>query len=121
MTATGEALWWELNGEPVHPIQNRRPAHKALSRGGSFGEATDEPVILYAWLVRNLERLIEELEYHGVAAGRLTVCIPYKNGQSGAGQMTLGVPSDRFDILLDAARPCLRKAWIPRSWRPTCT
>ncbi len=115
LTATGEALWWELNGEAVHPIQNRRPAHKALSRGGSFGEATNEPVILYAWLVRNLERLIEELEYHGVAAGRLTVCIPYKNGQSGVGQMTLGVPSDRFDVLLDAARPCLRRAWIPRA------
>lgn len=115
LTATGEALWCELNGEAVHPVQNRRPAHQVLSRGGSFGEATDEPVVLYAWLVRNLERLIEELEYHGVAAGRLTVCIPYKNGQSGVGQVTLGVPSDRFDILLDAARPCLRKAWIPRA------
>jgi DNA polymerase V len=115
LTATGEALWWELNGEAVQPIHDRRPAHKALSRGGSFGEATDEPVILYAWLVRNLERLIEELEYHGVAAGRLTVCIPYKSGQSGVGQTSLGVPSDRFDILLDAARPCLRRAWIPRA------
>ncbi len=114
LTATGEALWWELNGEAVHPIQNRRPAHKALSRGGSFGESTAEPVVLYAWLVRNLERLIEELEYHGVAAGRLTVCLVYRDGRSGVGQTTLAVPSDRFDILLDAARPCLRQAWIPR-------
>ena len=114
LTATGEALWWELNGEAVQPIHIRRPAHKALSRGGSFGEATAEPVVLYAWLVRNLERLIEELEYHGVAAGRLTVCVAYKNGQSGVGQVTLAVPSDRFDVLLDAARPCLRRAWIPR-------
>ena len=59
------------------------PLHKALSRGGSFGEATAEPVVLYAWLVRNLERLIEELEYHGVRAGRLTVWVAYKNGQVG--------------------------------------
>jgi len=115
LTATGEALWWELNGEAVQPIQVQRPAHKALARGGSFGESTAEPVVLYAWLVRNLERLIEELEYHGVAAGRLNVCMAYKNGQSGAGQMTLAVPSDRFDLLLDAARPCLRRAWIPRA------
>ena len=114
LTAAGEALWWELNGETVQPIHTRRPAHKALSRGGSFGESTAEPVVLYAWLIRNLERLIEELEYHGVAAGRLTVCLVYKNGQSGVGQATLPVPSDRFDILLEAARPCLRKAWIPR-------
>ncbi len=114
LTATGEGLWWELNGEAVQPIHTRRPVHKALSRGGSFGESTDEPAVLYAWLIRNLERLIEELEYHGVAAGRLTVYLVYKDGRSGVGQATLPVPSDRFDVLLEVARPCLRRAWIPR-------
>jgi nucleotidyltransferase/DNA polymerase involved in DNA repair len=114
LTAAGEALWWELNGEAVLPIHPARPLHKALSRGGSFGETTADPVILYAWLVRNLERLIEELEYHAVLAGRLTVWVAYKNGQVGVGQTTLAVPSDRFDVLLDAARPCLRRAWVPR-------
>ncbi len=115
LTAAGEALWWELNGDPVQPIHPQRPAHKALSRGGSFGESTADPAVLFAWLVRNLERLIEELEYHTVTAGRLTVWILYKSGQAGFGQMTLGVPSDRFDVLLDAARPCLRRAWIPHA------
>ena len=33
LTATGEALWWELNGEPVLPIHPQRPPHKVLSRG----------------------------------------------------------------------------------------
>ena len=113
LTAAGETLWWELNGEAVQPIHVRRPAHKALSRGGSFGESTAEPAVLYAWLIRNLERLIEELEYHGVAAGRLTVYLVYKNGRSGVGHATLPVPSDRFDVLLEVARPCIRKAWIP--------
>jgi nucleotidyltransferase/DNA polymerase involved in DNA repair len=115
LTAAGEVLWWELNGEEVRPIQVRRPAHKALSRGGSFGESTADPVLLYAWLIRNLERLIEELEYHGVAAGRLTVYLIYKDGRTGVGRAALPVPSDRFDVLLDVARPCLRRAWIPRA------
>jgi DNA polymerase V len=114
LTASGEALWWELNGEAVQPIHPARPAHKALSRGGSFGEATRDPILLYAWLVRNLERLIEELEFHGVQAGRLTVWVGYKDGQSGLGQAGLAIPTDRFDLLLDAARPCLRAAWVPR-------
>ena len=114
LTASGEALWWELNGDPVQPIQPQRPAHKVLSRGGSLGEATADPIVLYAWLVRNLERLIEELEYHEVRAGRLTVWVAYKNGHVGVGQTSLAAPSDRFDLLLDAARPCLRRAWIPR-------
>jgi nucleotidyltransferase/DNA polymerase involved in DNA repair len=113
LTATGEALWWELNGEAVQPIHISRTTHKAISRGGSFGESTAEPVVLYAWLIRNLERLIEELEYHAVAAGRITVWLAYKNGQSGVGQVTLPVPTDRFDVLLDSTRPCLREAWIP--------
>src|SRR5262249_29208796 len=92
LTATGEALWWELNGEPVQPIHPQRPLHKALPRGGSFGEATADPAVLYAWLVRNLERLIEELEFHGVLAGRLTVWVAYKDGRVGVGQAGLAVP-----------------------------
>ena len=114
LTASGETLWWELNGDPVQPIRPNRPIHKALSRGGSFGESSANPVILYAWLVRNLERLIEELEFHAVLAGKLTVWVSYRDGQVGVGQTSLSVPSDRFDLLLDAARPCLRRAWVPR-------
>lgn len=119
LTVSGEALWWELNGESVVPIHSKRPAHKALSRGGSFGETTHDPIVLYAWLVRNLERLIEELEYHEVLAGRLTVWVGYKDGRSGIGQANLLLPSDRFDLLLDAARPCLRSAYLSRApaWR----
>jgi DNA polymerase V len=114
LTATGEALWWELNGDPVHPIHPQRPLHKTLSRGGSFGDPTSVPLVLYAWLVRNLERLIEELEFHAVRAGRLTVWVAYRDGHVGIGQLSLAVPSDRFDVLLDAARACLRRAWVPR-------
>jgi nucleotidyltransferase/DNA polymerase involved in DNA repair len=114
LTATGEALWWELNGDPVQAIRPERPLHKALSRGGSLGEASADPVVLYAWLVRNLERLIEELEFHEVRAGKFTVWMAYKDGQVGVGSTNLEVPTDRFDLLLDAARPCLRRAWVPR-------
>lgn len=115
LTASGEVLWWELNGDPVQSIHPRRPMHKALSRGGSFGESTARPSVLFAWLVRNLERLIEELEYHAVLAGRLTVWVGYRDGRAGLGQTSLAVPSDRFDVLLEAARPCLRHAWVPRA------
>jgi nucleotidyltransferase/DNA polymerase involved in DNA repair len=115
LTASGEALWWELNGEPVAPIHRNRPLHKTLSRGGSFGGSTSNPVVLHAWLVRNLERLIEELHYHELLPGRLALYLVYRDGRSGGGQVRLAVPTDRFDLLLDAARPCLREAWIPRA------
>lgn len=113
LTAAGEALWWELNGEPVLPLHPDRPLHKTLSRGGSFGGPTADPLILYAWLVRNLERLIEELHYHEVHAARLAVWVGYRDGAFCVGRETPSVPTDRFDLLLDAARPCLRRAWRP--------
>jgi hypothetical protein len=113
LTVAGEILWHELNGEPVTPINTTRPMHKSLSRGGSLSVATARPTLLFAWLVRNLERLVEELEFHAVLAGRLTVMLMYKDGRTGFGQVNLAVPTDRFDLLLDAARPCIRRAWIP--------
>lgn len=115
LTATGEALWWELRGEPVLPLRPRRPLHKVLSRGGSFGESTNSPIILWAWLVRNLERLIEELEYHEVQTSRVAVWVGYRDGRSGEGRASLEAPSDRFDTLLEALRSCVRRAWIPRA------
>ena len=114
LTATGETLWWELNGEAVLPIRTQRIPHKTLSRGGSLGEPTDRPTVLFAWLVRHLERLIEELEFHQVRTARVMTWIAYRDGRVGEGRAGLMTPSDRFDVLLDAFRPCLRQSWIPR-------
>ena len=89
LTVEGERLWWELNGDPVLPIQTERPAHKVLSRGGSLGEKTADPGRVTAWLARNAERLVEELEHYLVAAGRL-------------------------DLLMEAGRHCVSRAWDGR-------
>jgi nucleotidyltransferase/DNA polymerase involved in DNA repair len=113
LTIVGEGLWYELNGEPVQPLHTRRPPHKMLSRGGSIGAHTADPRRLYGWLVRDVERLVEELEYHGVQAGRLDVSVVYRRrcGASGGGR--LAGHTDRFDLLLEAARRGLRQAWVP--------
>ncbi len=111
LTRTGEALWYELNGESVLPLHTQRPAHKVLSRGGSLGGATAEADRLYAWLARNLERLIEELEFHGVRAGTLTVYVQGKEGGGGSHTARLVSPTDRFDLLLEAGGECLAHSW----------
>jgi nucleotidyltransferase/DNA polymerase involved in DNA repair len=115
LTATGHDLWLELNGTAAQPIHVQRIPHKALSRGGSFGGSTADPCEIYAWLVRNTERLIEELEYHRVAAIRLNVWLGYRNGMTGVGVATPEVPTDRFDLLLDAGRFALRQAYRPNA------
>jgi nucleotidyltransferase/DNA polymerase involved in DNA repair len=112
VTLDGEALWWELNGEPVRPIHTERPPHKMLSRGGSLGGATADPEKVHAWLVRNLERLIEELDFHGVWAGALSVSVMHWDGREGGRRAEMMSPTARFDLLLEAGRRCLEQAWV---------
>lgn len=112
ITVAGEALWWELNGDPVLPLCTDRPPHKLLSRGGSLGGATADPDRLFGWLVRNLERLIEELEYHGVWVGDLSVYLLHQSGVEGLGRTALLPATNRFDLLLEAGRWCLGRAWV---------
>ena len=113
LTVAGEALWWELRGDPVVPLHTDRPPHKMLARGGSLGGATSDLDRLYAWLVRNVERLVEELEYHVVRAGVLSVHVQHKDGMEGGARKGLPSPTDRFDLLAEAARACFRRAWRP--------
>jgi nucleotidyltransferase/DNA polymerase involved in DNA repair len=113
LTITGEALWYELRGDPVLPLHTDRPPHKMLSRGGSLGGPTEQPERVYAWLVRNVERLVEELEFHVVRAGALSLSIQHKDGTQGCYRVEMHSPTDRFDLLLEAGRFCLSRAWCP--------
>jgi nucleotidyltransferase/DNA polymerase involved in DNA repair len=113
ITIAGEALHLELNGEQVTPIRTERPPHKMISRGGSLGGATSSVARVYAWLVRNLERLIEELQHHGVWAGALSVHLMYADGSAAAHNEELTAPTDRFDLLLESGRRCFRRVWRP--------
>jgi hypothetical protein len=53
------------------------------------------------------------LNYHGVVVGRLQVYVGHGNGQGGAGEIKLPAPTDRFDLLLEAAYLCFAQAWVP--------
>jgi nucleotidyltransferase/DNA polymerase involved in DNA repair len=112
LTIAGEALWWELSGESVMPLNTERPPHKMLSRGGSLGGPTADPDRVYAWLVRNLERLVEELEWHAVCAGALCVSVMHWDGTMHSHRVRLPAPTNRFDLLLEAARLGLHKTWV---------
>jgi DNA polymerase V len=113
LTRAGEALWYELNGESVLPIHTERPPHKVLSRGGSLGGVTADADRLWAWAARNVERLIEELEFHQVHAGAFSLYLLHHDGTEGTGRTVLPGPTDRFDLLLEAARRCFDRALVP--------
>lgn len=114
LTVTGHDLWRELNGFRVTPIRPNRTPHRMIARGGSLAGKVQSPHTLYGWLVRNLERLIEELQHHEVRPSVLTVAVNYHDADAAMATVHLCIPSDRFDILLDAARSALRATWRPR-------
>ena len=111
LTRTGHDLWRELNGFRVTPIRANRTPHRMIARGGSLAGRVKDAATLYGWLVRNVERLIEELHYHEVRLSTLTIAVSYHDADSAAVVVALAVPTDRFDLVLDAAREGLRRAY----------
>jgi DNA polymerase V len=113
LTKTGEDVWWELRGTHATPTRQDRPHHKYISRGGSIGGASANPQVIYAWLVRNTERLVEELEFYEVHASSLQIALAYHERPSAAAAAPISTPTDRFDILLDGGRIGLRRCYRP--------
>lgn len=113
LTKTGHEIWLELNGTRVTPIRPERPPHKVIARGGSLMGDVCDPTLLWAWCVRYVERLIEELHYHNVRTTALAVQVAWKSGDATGGTASIPTPTDRFDDLLDAARVALRRAYVP--------
>ena len=73
----------------------------------------ERPTLLWAWCARHVERLVEELRFHGVKAASLGVEVVWRDAPPTGGTVRGLTPTDRFDQLLDAARPALRQAYLP--------
>lgn len=105
LTVEGVKFWHELQGDPVLPLQTQRKRYQILTRGGSVGVATNKPDRAWAFTVKNLERLIEELQYHRLKTGHVQFYLQQRdrnyqmvNRSAGA---DLESATDRFDILVD--------------------
>ncbi len=109
LTIKGEAIWYELQGESVIPIQVNRPQHKCVARGGSLGGRVTDPEVLNGWLIRNLERLTEALFAYGYQCGRLCLELQLKDRTGWARQVLLHGHTDAFEVLAPAAQKLLRQ------------
>lgn len=112
LTQTGYEICQELNGYPVTPIRPQRPPHQVIARSGSLMGNVEDPAVL--WAVRHAERLIEELDYHNVLAGKLAALVQYKDGDSNGGEARPMTPTARFDAILDTRRVAVRTRGVSR-------
>lgn len=110
LTIKGEALWWELRGDAVNPLQTSRPPHKAIARGGSCGGKTKDWLRIKAWAVRNIERLIETLDHNQVYASQISLQIDANKTALWLGRTPLAMPTASFRTIYDAVMPMLEAA-----------
>lgn len=104
LTVVGEQIWTELNGSPSFPLREERPLHKCLSRGGSIGKATASPEIVWAWTIRNIERLIEVLDKHQLLTKRFLMQVQQQMDYGWSDQVVFPVETASFGEFVEAAR-----------------
>lgn len=113
LTKRGEDLWWELNGTSVLPVLNKRPEHKFISRGGSIGRASNDPERVKAFIVRNVERLVEALDHYNLVCDQLLLSLLFRDApERGSRRSLLGSTAD-FERLAGAALEMTPEAWQP--------
>ena len=96
---------------PVNTIRTSRTPHKMIARGGSLAGRVKDAYQLYGWLVRNVERLVEELHYHEVKTTEMMFQLSMNDAVSHCVAINLGCPTDRFENLLEAAKQGLIRSW----------
>ncbi|MCA9241578.1 MAG: hypothetical protein KDA37_15315, partial [Planctomycetales bacterium] len=106
-------LWWELNGTPTQPVLTVRPEHKFISRGGSIGRASRDPQRVAAFVVRNVERLVEALNHYHVVCDQLTLSLLFRDAPERAWRVSLLGSTARLEDLRQAALWMLPRAWQP--------
>lgn len=115
LTKRGEDLWWELNGTPVQPILSTRPAHVFVSRGGSIGKASSDPSRVRAFVVRNVERLVEALVHYRIVCDFLTLSLLFTKGPERAKRVSFPGSTANCEQLTQAALWLLPRVWQPAS------
>ena len=113
LTKRGEDLWWELNGTPVQPILLTRPNHKFISRGGSIGKSSNDPARVRAFIVRNVERLVEALDYYRVACDFLRLSLLFTDRPERTRRVKFSGSTSDGEQLLQAALWLLPQVWQP--------
>ncbi len=115
LTKKGEDMWWELNGVSVLPIVAKRPMHRFVARGGSIGKASDDRLRIEGFLMRNVERMIEALEFNGYVTDRLGLMLGFEKIGRWHGSVALLGATSLFEDIAPAARALFDEAWKGRA------
>lgn len=100
----GLTLWYELNGQPVLPLQLTPPLPKSVARTASLGRISTERGVLAAHLAHHATQLTSELVAKGLLARRISVFLTLSSFETMGMDIGLGHPTNSLKRLSDAVR-----------------
>lgn len=100
----GLTLWYELNGQPVLPVETEPPLPRSVARTASMGEVTTDKRIIAAHLSRHTMRLISELAGKHLLAHRISVFLTLKSFESASMEIRLDFPTNNLKRISAAVR-----------------
>lgn len=110
----GEEIWYELQGKSLLPVRTVKPLPKMVSRGGGIAGNSSDLDYIYAFLVRNLERLHEALWRYRIELKNFSVILQNSEGCYFTKQFLLPDYSSDFEQLLYYVKAALNQLYSSR-------
>lgn len=107
----GEAIWYELNGQPIHKICPVKSEQKVVSRGGSIWGHYSDPTYIWGFLVRNMERFLTTLWEDQIELSRMAVILRTSSGPSFEASEALPDYTNEQSVLMESMRRLFKKAY----------
>lgn len=95
----GVALWHELQGKQIFPVEKSFAPNKVITRTSSFAPLTADQNFLWAHTLRQLERAIDALNYDGLLVQEISLYLRDKDFIRYGWSIRLAAPTKSFTIL----------------------
>ncbi|MBT4384251.1 nucleotidyltransferase [Candidatus Peregrinibacteria bacterium] len=108
----GEAIWYELQGQPVFSINPERGDRKIVSRGGSLWGNYRDKKYVWGFVMRNMERFMSTLWEEQLEIRRLTLVL--RRSEGGADTFTQELPDYTNDqaTMMEAIQVAYSRAFM---------
>lgn len=114
MHKPGEEIWYELQGKSLFPVRTQKSLPKMLSRGGGIAGNSSNEDYIYAFLLRNLERLCEAAWRYRIEFKNFYVILQDCQSDSDSKYFELPDYTGDFEQLLCYVKIAMSKLYSPR-------
>ena len=105
-----EAIWLELNGVSVMPIDpNPKTSYDSVQKTRSFHPASNDPVFLFSQLSKHIEDACAKIRHFDLVAKQVSIFLKTKNFEYITHRFNLDTPTNAPEIITDLAQKHFHK------------